>query len=116
MDQDKIGLMRRERLETGSHAVLSPRATGDGREQSPRKGAARFCVERRVVGVDHHQDTVDARMFGKRADRARQHRLVADSAILLRLPSLICRAGTASGRYNQARDSHCGCSRKLWKI
>ena len=39
---------------------------------------ARRRVERRIVGMDHHQNVVDAGMGGKGGDGARQHRQAAD--------------------------------------
>ena len=60
-----------ERLETRANRVLASRAASHRLPQALRKGLARRAVQRLVVGMDDHDNVIDARMLGERGDGAR---------------------------------------------
>ena len=98
--------MRDQRFKARSYAVLPARATYDRRLQATGKGCARGLIERGIVRVYHHQNIVDAGMRCEGADRARQHGLAANGAILLWLARVRRRPCTAASRHDKGRDSH----------
>ena len=72
VDQHGGGRRTGECLETRVNRVLASRAASHRRPQALRKGLARSAVQRFVVGMDDHDNVVDARMLGERGDGARR--------------------------------------------
>ena len=83
VDENGGGRRTCERLETCADRVLTSRTSCDGLPQAPRKGLACCLVERLVIGMDDHEDVVDARMRGEGGDGPGDHRHPADRAVLL---------------------------------
>ena len=82
VDQNDVGLLARERLESGMHRGLARRAAIGRRRMAQ---AADGVVEHRgVVGIHHRLHGEHIWMAAKRLHRAEDHGLAADRAILFR--------------------------------
>ena len=84
MDQDDVGLLRRQRFEAGMHRGLTRRAAICGRLVAQSRNS--LVEDRGVIGVHHRLHGKHVRMSAERLHGAEDHGLSADLAILLGSP------------------------------
>ena len=93
----------RDRREPSPAACAPPRTA---LRKRPREGIARRVIERLVVGMDHDENVVDARMLGERGNGAREHRHAADRPILLGAVLLASSPRASACRHDERRHTH----------
>src|SRR5215468_8921070 len=82
VDEDTLGGPGAQRLKPVADRILAVLAAPHGRPQACGKVHRSSLIEPDVILMNDHDDIVDARVRGERADRAGQHRHAPNRQIL----------------------------------